>query len=873
VFGLLCTLSVLVVGTASAASLKDFDHLDTGFPLSGKHSNTACDSCHLDGKFKGTPNECDLCHNAKMAKGKSPSHIASNDECDDCHTTSNFSKATVDHGSVIGVCTYCHKTTPSGHIATTTTMCDDCHSTFAWTPAMFDHNSVVSGCKDCHVKSQGHVEPTSKNCEECHSVTTWKTKFDHSNISASCVTCHSQNKSAKHPNTSDICGDCHKPTQWSDVIRTDHSTVTECRSCHKGQEAAGKNHPSSGADCILCHANAGKNWQFDHHLSESNVDCKICHVDDRSSGKSASHPQTSDKCGDCHAFSKGWGNVSKFNHKDVSECRSCHQSKEPKGKKHPSTTDECEACHTNFGTSRNWDFNHSVSSTNYDCVFCHNGSVSKGKSKSASHSKASNDCATCHSTNDWAYVNKFDHSGVTECRSCHDKSQTKAKSHPATSAECDLCHTNIGLNWKLSHNDASSNFDCVYCHNGKITGGKSKEHPQSKNDCGTCHTSQSWKPKAGSIDHSDFKTCNQCHTYSVKTKPNYTPKHVKTTAECIECHRKKGSSWSFNNHKNAETLLTCNDCHADNKAKINHPDTSNQCKTCHKISPARWSELVRPFPHTAAKLPCSQCHDLLKQNPSHFSTSGDCGSCHSSTTWATSGKPDHSQSTGRCSDCHNGTTATGKNSRRHIPSSGQCGDCHTSDNWFVPTTTVHKIVSGRPCFDCHNGRYPKVRRKGGNHVLTSEECGDCHNTTKWKTINVDHGTISSPCSSCHTTPPIPTQHFDILNLNIECDECHTSTAPGGFQTKVNYVHISPAKHTGRTHDGPCKDCHTTNTKDVNWNPGFSEACASCHERDFRDNTHLDAVPEYTPPLSNDTEFWDCNTSCHGTGVKHSTSNF
>jgi len=525
------------------------------------------------------------------------------------------------------------------------------------------------------------------------------------------------------------------------------------------------------------------------------------------------------------------------------------------------------ACHITV----NWQFSHNVSLANYDCVFCHNGRVSKGKS--GRHSKSSDDCGACHGTNDWAYVNKFDHSGVTECRSCHDKTQSKVDLHPPTSAECDLCHTSIGLNWKLSHDESAANFDCEYCHNGTIARGKSKGHTESKNKCGTCHALQNWTPKAGAIDHSNFKRCNECHNFTDKTKPKYKPNHVKTTAECIECHRSKGLSWTFNNHKNAESILTCNDCHADNKAKVNHPDTSNACQSCHKNSPSLWANLINPFPHSEAKLPCKQCHKLLIQNPSHFSTSGDCGSCHSNATWATSGKPDHNLTSSKCIECHNGTTATGKDAKRHIPPSDQCGDCHTSANWIVPSTTVHKKLSGQPCFVCHNGRYAKVRSKSVTHVLASEDCGDCHVTSKWKTVNIDHGLISSPCSSCHTTPPIPTQHFDVLNLNIECDECHTSTGPGGFQLRINYVHISPAKHSGRAHDRPCKECHTGNTKDVNWNSSFSEACASCHERDFRENTHQNAVPQFTPPLSSDQEFWDCNTSCHGVGAKHSTSNF
>ena len=69
---------VLAVLLATAASLaaaqapgRDFDHVRTGFPLTGQHTNERCESCHLNGVFKGTPRDCASCHTAgaRWARG------------------------------------------------------------------------------------------------------------------------------------------------------------------------------------------------------------------------------------------------------------------------------------------------------------------------------------------------------------------------------------------------------------------------------------------------------------------------------------------------------------------------------------------------------------------------------------------------------------------------------------------------------------------------------------------------------------------------------------------------------------------------------------------------------------------------------------
>jgi len=804
-----------VVGAANAA-VKGFDHFNTDFPLSGKHSNTACDACHLNEVFKGTPLKCSGCHNNKLALGKNAKHIAANDNCDNCHTTANFTKATVDHASVIGVCTACHQA-PSGHFKTNA-MCDDCHSSFAWTPAQFDHNSIDrKKCKDCHNKGPNHMKPSSKKCDDCHATDTWNIPFDHSVTSASCESCHLQDKRGNHYPTSDVCGNCHSPTKWSDA-QFDHAKVggKKCKDCHnKGPEHF---EPSSDK-CDDCHNSNNWDAKFDH--TKITAVCETCHLKD----KSVRHPDTSDACGSCHTPAK-WADNS-LDHNSVTECRSCHQNNVPKAQGHPSTSDECDACHSKQG--KGWDFDHIESSKIYDCVFCHNGSIAAGKSKK--HPKASDKCGACHSTIRWSEVSKFDHSGVNDCRSCHDKKQPRASSHPATAAECDLCHTNIGFSWVFAHSEASNNFDCVSCHNDKVAIGKKASHPKSPDKCVSCHSLRNWNPKPGAIDHSSFKTCNECHNYSDKSKPEFRPKHIKASTECIDCHTVKGVNWRFGNHKRAEALLSCKECHANDQDRIKHPNASPDCKVCHKSSPASWNDFVRPFPHAQTKSACNQCHHLLQENPTHFDTSGNCSECHISTAiWSTSGKPDHAVVSGKCVDCHNGSSATGKNPKRHIPSSEQCELCHTINNWGVPSSRA--------------------------------------------TSNIDHTRLSRFCGTCHVTPPIPAQHFDIESIG--CEECHGNTQR--WELNAWYDHTQKFVNV-RPHRQDCKLCHPTNSRVVSWDTTYRGTCASCHERDFSERAHKvdpnsgGGVPDYNGPLSADTEMWECNTSCHGTGKIHTSSKF
>src|SRR5512137_1305443 len=139
---------MMAAGTASAqVTGRNFDHLTTGFELTGAHRLQACESCHVDAVFAGTPRVCAACHAQGSRVGATPkpsTHVDSTDACGACHTTSGWIPASrFDHEEARGNCATCHnglgaQGKPASHVATNQD-CGACHGKTAWNPARFDH--------------------------------------------------------------------------------------------------------------------------------------------------------------------------------------------------------------------------------------------------------------------------------------------------------------------------------------------------------------------------------------------------------------------------------------------------------------------------------------------------------------------------------------------------------------------------------------------------------------------------------------------------------------------------------------------------------------------------------------------------------------
>src|SRR3979409_1598826 len=81
--------AVLVAPAGYAAQQRSqFDHLTTGFELTGRHRDLPCEECHANAIFKGTSRECSTCHGlgaSVRATTKPANHILSTESAGRCH--------------------------------------------------------------------------------------------------------------------------------------------------------------------------------------------------------------------------------------------------------------------------------------------------------------------------------------------------------------------------------------------------------------------------------------------------------------------------------------------------------------------------------------------------------------------------------------------------------------------------------------------------------------------------------------------------------------------------------------------------------------------------------------------------------------------
>ena len=233
--------------TEQSWSETQFDHAaETGFALTGSHSDLSCTACHLNNMtLKEPPTECAGCHSADdVHQGQRGT------ACGDCHTEKSW-KVAFDHLDRTGFALL-------GNHAELT--CNQCHL-----GSLTDELPTV--CGECHEKDDPHAG-TLETCETCHNEAGWNEgiRFDHEFTQfpllgmhklANCAQCH---LSLDFHQADDLCVDCH---QRDDV--------------HSG---------SMGAACEDCHVPSGwPLWTFDHDErtdfaltgAHEELVCSACH--------------------------------------------------------------------------------------------------------------------------------------------------------------------------------------------------------------------------------------------------------------------------------------------------------------------------------------------------------------------------------------------------------------------------------------------------------------------------------------------------------------------------------------------------------------------------------------------------------------------
>jgi len=262
-----------------------FNHDQSNYPLTGAHRTVDCASCHINGRFDGTPTDCWSCHQQTFTDVPDPNHVQGqfDHNCTTCHSTDGWKPATFNHDQSDYPLTGAHRTVD----------CASCH-----VGGRFD--GTPTDCWSCHqqtytdVADPSHVQGQyDHNCTICHTTTAWQpAQFDHSNGPFPLTGAHRQ---------------------------------VECASCHVNGRFGG-----TPSDCYTCHTNDFNNvGNPNHRNAQFPHDCTVCHTTNNWDSNfnqqhdqqwfpvySGEHRGEWATCADCH---------SNPNNYQVFECITCHE--------------------------------------------------------------------------------------------------------------------------------------------------------------------------------------------------------------------------------------------------------------------------------------------------------------------------------------------------------------------------------------------------------------------------------------------------------------------------------------------------------------------------------------------------------------------
>ena len=315
-----------------------FDHdKGTDFPLKGKHKQIDCQLCHVNNKFKDTPNKCANCHSLNDVHGRRYGVM-----CHTCHNENDWKKSKFDHARDTK-----YRLTGKHH----TIHCDSCHTGYLY------KQKLNTTCVSCHKNDDEHKGNNGNKCHDCHNTQSWgKSQFNHNTETDFPLT--GMHKEVK-------CESCHR-------VSVTEKLPGDCYSCHKhGDPHAGK----MGEKCSRCHNTHGwrKKLFFEHDITRFPL--------------IGMHAVTA--CEECH--------ISQV-YKDTSiQCRKCHNTNDEHDGRFG---DDCGFCH-NPNSWKTWLFDHNKQTdfkldgahTDITCYSCHRTKTKKVK-------QSLSNCASCHSSDD-----------------------------------------------------------------------------------------------------------------------------------------------------------------------------------------------------------------------------------------------------------------------------------------------------------------------------------------------------------------------------------------------------------------------------------------------------------------------------------------
>ncbi len=187
-----------------------FDHSLSNFKLEGGHAEAACESCHQDNVFVGTPTDCFSCHQNEDEHGG-----RFGTDCSVCHNPSSWEDATFDHNL--------SKFPLTGRHAAL--VCEQCHTTGQFA-------GLSTACSSCHGDPVFHAGMFGLDCAACHSTQNWFAPYNgpHPGIA------DEGGSGVNHGGAS--CRECHNPTL--------HSFT--CLACHDSNNPDGDGGGDGGGD-------------------------------------------------------------------------------------------------------------------------------------------------------------------------------------------------------------------------------------------------------------------------------------------------------------------------------------------------------------------------------------------------------------------------------------------------------------------------------------------------------------------------------------------------------------------------------------------------------------------------------------------------
>jgi len=372
-------------------NIRDFNHDETGSPLTGKHRELECGQCHtkkhivgndiiqwaeeykrypvLDRTFLGLSEDCTSCHEIIHEKD-----ISTN--CTKCHNTFDWKKASeeFDHEQARFILTGAHK-----EVA-----CEKCHQTIPGrVPEVWQLTGMAyENCTSCH--QDHHKGSYGNTCETCHTTTDWKKDlipFDHSqtkyplegkHFDVKCVQCHKQTLEESLPKFTS-CLDCHEDQHYSQfILRKDDG---DCEACHTVNGFIPTSYSTSkhqtsrfplegghlAIPCINCHK------QFEPipgvittQFTWKQLECGNCHTDIHRNQFQEHYQNQCERCHTVYSFTEVAFDHSKTEfpldgrHQEVA-CDKCHdqiQDREGTFIRYNPTAQRCIDCHTLTGDFR-----------------------------------------------------------------------------------------------------------------------------------------------------------------------------------------------------------------------------------------------------------------------------------------------------------------------------------------------------------------------------------------------------------------------------------------------------------------------------------------------------------------------------------------